>query len=236
MGKILIVEDDNSIRTVIKVNLKRHGYEVIEAESAEFGLKELEENSDIKIVLLDIMLRAMSGLELCEKIRKKNNSIGIIMITAKAQETDKIVGLEKGADDYITKPFSPAELIARTNALYRRIDNSEKNYIEELIQRGEFTLNVSSRTCFKNEKEVVLTPTEFMIVKLFFTCEGETLSREDLLNKIWGENFYGDMKIVDVNIRRLRRKLEDDPSNPKHIITVWGKGYKWISVWKENVV
>ncbi len=230
MGKVLIVEDDNSIRTVIKVNLKRHNYEVIEASSAEIGLKELEENNDIKIVLLDITLPGMSGLELCEKIRQSNNSIGIIMITAKAQEADKIIGLEKGADDYITKPFSPAELLARTNALYRRIDNSEKKYIEELIKSGDFTLNVSSRTCYKNELEVVLTPTEFMIVKLFFNNEGETLSREDLLNKIWGENFYGDMKIVDVNIRRLRRKLEDDPSNPRHIVTVWGKGYKWMSV------
>ncbi len=229
MGKILVVEDDSSIMSVIKINLKRNSFEPICVGSAEDALKELEKQDDIKIILLDIMLPGMSGLDLCEYVRKTNSSIGIILLTAKAQEKDKIQGLERGADDYLTKPFSPGELLARINALYRRIENVEKNRIEEIIESGHFVLNVSTRSCYKNNKEIVLTPTEFMIVKLFFTNEGKILSRDDILKNIWGENFYGDMKIVDVNIRRLRRKLEEDASNPQHIITVWAKGYKWIS-------
>ncbi len=229
MGKILVVEDDNSIMSVIKINLKRNSFEPICVGSAEEALKELEAQDDIKIILLDIMLPGMSGLDLCEYVRKTNSSIGIILLTAKAQEKDKIQGLERGADDYLTKPFSPGELLARINALYRRIENVEKNRIEEIIESGNFVLNVSTRSCYKNDKEIVLTPTEFMIVKLFFTNEGKVLSRDDILKNIWGENFYGDMKIVDVNIRRLRRKLEEDASNPQHIITVWAKGYKWTS-------
>ncbi len=236
MSKILIVEDDSSIRSVIKLNLKRNSYDVIPVGSAEEALNEIEKNPDIKILILDIMLPGMSGLDLCEYVRKTNSSIGIILLTAKVQEEDKIIGLERGADDYLTKPFSPAELIARVNALYRRIESVEKNRIEEIIESGNFVLNVSTRSCYKAGEEIVLTPTEFMIVKLFFTNEDKILSRDDILKNIWGENFYGDMKIVDVNIRRLRRKLEDNPSNPKHIITVWAKGYKWVSssVWTKD--
>ncbi|MDO4773462.1 MAG: response regulator transcription factor [Bacillota bacterium] len=229
MSKVLVVEDDDSIRSVINLNLKRNSYHPVCVGSAEEALRAIEENEDIKIMLLDIMLPGMSGLELCEYVRKANPSVGIILLTAKVQEADKIIGLEKGADDYLTKPFSPAELIARVNALYRRIDVVEKNKIEEIIESADFVLNISTRTCYKSDREIVLTPTEFMIVKLFFSNEGKILSREDILKKIWGENFYGDMKIVDVNIRRLRRKLEDDASNPRHILTVWAKGYKWVS-------
>ncbi len=229
MSKILVVEDDRSIRSVIKLNLKRNDYEPICVGSSEDALKELEKNADIKVLILDIMLPGMSGLDLCEYVRKTNSSIGIILLTAKVQEEDKIAGLERGADDYLTKPFSPAELIARVKALHRRIENVEKNRIEEVIESGKFLLNVSTRSCYKEGEEIVLTPTEFLIVKLFFTNEGKILSRQDILKNIWGENFYGDMKIVDVNIRRLRRKLEEDASNPKHIITVWAKGYKWVS-------
>ncbi len=229
MSKILIVEDEHSIRSVIRINLKRNGFDVVEAESAEVAIEKLKNEPDIRIAILDIMLPGMDGLNLAEKIRELVSNIGIIMLTAKVQEADKIAGLERGADDYLTKPFSPAELVARINALSRRIESVEKNFIEEILESGEFSLNVSTRRCYKNDEEIILTPTEFMIVKLFFETEGRTLSRNELLNQIWGENFFGDMKIVDVNIRRLRRKLEDDPSKPAHIKTVWGKGYLWSS-------
>ncbi len=227
MPKILIVEDDSSIRSIIKINLSRNGFNVVEAKNGEMAKKILEENPDIVIAILDIMLPGISGFELCEFIRNTNPYMGIIMLTARVQEKDKIKGLDRGADDYMTKPFSPSELIARIKALHRRVLSSEKQMIEALLKRGPFELNISSRQCFKNSKEIVLTPTEFMLMKLFFETNGDILSRNDLLNKIWGENFYGDMKIVDVNIRRLRRKIENNPSKPMFIQTVWGKGYKW---------
>ncbi len=227
MSKILIVEDDSSIRSIIKINLVRNNYDILEAKNGEIAKQLLLENEDISIAILDIMLPDISGLDLCDIIRDTYPQMGIIMLTARVQEKDKILGLEKGADDYMTKPFSPAELMARVNALQRRVQSSEKKMIEAIIKRGPFELNIGSRQCFKNSAEIILTPTEFMIMKLFFYKIGETLSRNDLLNEIWGENFYGDMKIVDVNIRRLRRKIEDDPSNPMYIQTVWGKGYKW---------
>ncbi len=227
MSKILIVEDDSSIRSIIKINLIRNGYEILEAKTGEMAKSLVLENDDIAIAILDIMLPGISGLELCEFIRTVNKSMGIIMLTARVQEKDKILGLDKGADDYMTKPFSPAELMARVNALSRRVQSAEKKMIEAVIKKDPFELNIGTRQCFKNSEEIILTPTEFMIVKLFLESEGETLSRNDLLNKIWGENFFGDMKIVDVNIRRLRRKIEENPSKPKYIQTVWGKGYKW---------
>lgn len=227
MSKILVVEDESSIRSVIKINLSRKDYEVLEAKSAEEALEIVEKHPDVKVAVLDIMLPGMSGVDLCEILRSKNQSMGIIMLTALSQEKNKITGLEKGADDYMTKPFSPAELMARVGALMRRLEVGEKNLIEEIKTSGEFSINISNRRCFKNGSEIILTPTEFMILKLFFENEGKTLTRDELLNKIWGENFFGDMKIVDVNIRRLRRKLEDDPSKPGFIETVWGKGYRW---------
>lgn len=227
MSKILVVEDEASIRSVIKINLVRKAYEVLEAGSAEEALEIIEKQPDIKAAILDIMLPGMSGVDLCEKLRAKNPAMGIIMLTALSQEKDKVRGLEKGADDYITKPFAVAELMARVGALMRRLELGEKNLIEETKTSGAFSINISTRRCFKNGAEIILTPTEFMILKLFFDEEGKTLTRDELLNRIWGENFYGDMKIVDVNIRRLRRKLEDDPSKPGYIETVWGKGYRW---------
>lgn len=229
MSVILVVEDDKSIKSVIRINLKRAGFEVVEAMSAEEAIEKIKEVPNISAAFLDIGLPGMDGLDLCEEIRNINADIGIIILTARVQESDKISGLNRGADDYLTKPFSPAELVARLNALLRRIERDDKNLIEEIIESGEFSLNISTRRCFKNGEEVILTPTEFLIVKLFFSKAGKTLSRDELLNKIWGDNFYGDMKIVDVNIRRLRRKLESDPSNPKYIETVWGKGYRWTS-------
>ncbi|PID83037.1 MAG: DNA-binding response regulator [Clostridiales bacterium] len=226
MPKVLIVEDDSSIRTILKINLIRNNFEVFEAKNGESAKKILEKNPDIAISILDIMLPGISGFELCEHIRKVMPNIGIIMLTARVQEKDKINGLDKGADDYMTKPFSPMELIARVKSLHRRVVASEKKLIEAIIKRGPFELNIEARICLKNGKEIELTRTEFMMLKLFFEENGATITRNDLLNKIWGENFYGDMKIVDVNIRRLRRKIEDNPSKPIYIETVWGTGYR----------
>jgi DNA-binding response OmpR family regulator len=227
MSKILVLEDDESIRKLITVNLTRDSFEVFEAGTGERALEIFEEIPDIDIAILDVMLPGIDGLTVCQQLRERHATLGIMMLTAKSQEVDKVLGLDHGADDYLTKPFSPLELMARIKALYRRVRVNETKYIEEVIKSGVFELNVNTRQCFKSALEIVLTPTEFMMLKYFIESEDQTLSREDLLKHIWGENFYGDMKIVDVNIRRLRRKIEDDPSTPTYIETVWGRGYKW---------
>ncbi len=228
MGKILVLEDDASIRKLVKVNLTRAQFEVLEASRGEEALVLLKDHGDIDIAILDVMLPTISGFEVCKRIRQKNSLIGVLMLTAKAQEQDKVLALDSGADDYITKPFSPAELVARVKALYRRIRVNGEKYIEEVIEDGVFKLNVNTRQCFKSGREIILTPTEFLLLKVFVTSNNEILTREKLLKTIWGDNFYGDFKIVDVNIRRLRRKIETNPSSPDYIETVWGKGYKWM--------
>ncbi len=228
MGKILILEDDESIRQMIKINLVRAGFEVVEASSGEQALVLIKDNADIDIAILDVMLPTISGLDVCRRIRKKNMIMGIMMLTAKGLEKDKVLGLDCGADDYMTKPFSPTELMARIKALHRRIKINEQKYIEEVVEDGVFKLNINTRQCFKCGEEVMLTPTEFLLLKVFITSNNEILTREQLLKMIWGDNFYGDYKIVDVNIRRLRRKIEFNPSEPDYIETVWGKGYKWV--------
>ncbi len=227
MGKVLVLEDDLSIRSMLRINLLRHDFEVIEASTGEEALVLFNDNDDIDLAILDVMLPEMNGYQVCSYIRKRNSLVGIIMLTAKSQEIDKIKGLDHGADDYITKPFSPNELIARVKALYRRIKVNEDKYIEEIINDGSFKINVSTRECWKNGKLIDLTPTEFSLLKFFVTSNHQVLTREQLLDKVWGENFYGDPKIVDVNIRRLRSKIENDPSSPVFIETVWGKGYRW---------
>lgn len=227
MPKILLLEDDLSIRGLVKINLIREGYEVLEAETGEKALVLFKDNPDIEIALLDVMLPGMNGFEVCDALRKKSQLIGIMMLTAKAQEIDKVMGLDHGADDYITKPFSPVELVARVNALYRRIRVNEEKYIEEVIRDGVFEVNVNTRQCFKNGRDIELTPTEYTLMKLFITSNHQILTRESLLEQIWGDDYYGDTKIVDVNIRRLRRKIETTPSAPDYIETVWGQGYRW---------
>ncbi len=228
MAKILVLEDDASIRKLVRVNLERADFEVIEAARGEEALVLFKDHADIDIAVLDVMLPTISGFDVCRRIRDKNAIVGILMLTAKGLEQDKVLGLDSGADDYITKPFSPAELVARVKALYRRIRVNEEKYIEEVIEDGVFKLNVNTRQCFKSGEEIILTPTEFLLLKVFITSNNEILTREALLKTIWGENFYGDYKIVDVNIRRLRRKIENNPSSPDYIATAWGKGYKWV--------
>lgn len=224
MTKILVVEDEENIRSFIKVNLKRHNYIVLEAGSGEDALAIAKEHQDIKIALLDIMLPGIDGFEVCEKLRNLYPSLGIIMLTAKGQEQDKIEGLTLGADDYIVKPFSPYELMARIEALLRRINLVNKTYTPAyLITTGPFRLDLTQRKLYKLDEEISLTPTEFAIFSLFAHNESTALSRDKILDEVWGEEYIGDIKVVDVNIRRIRRKIGDDEHN--HIESVWGYGY-----------
>ena len=218
MRKILVVEDEDAIREVVALNLRLAGYEVTEAASFD-------------VAVLDIMLPGMNGFSLCETIRRDSASIGIIMLSAKTLETDKIKGLSIGADDYMTKPFSVSELLARVEALVRRVGrqgaSSAAPEPDGRMVSGVFVLDQKSRVLYKNGTPIDLTQVEFQIMELFFANPGVALVREKILEGVWGENYFGDVKIVDVNIRRLRMKIEDEPSAPKHILTVWGYGYRW---------
>ena len=226
MKKVLILEDEVSIRSFVVINLKRAGYEAIEAGTGMEALEQLKKNPDTGVAILDIMLPDIDGFEVCRSIRATNKQIGIIMLTARTQEMDKVTGLMTGADDYVTKPFSPAELTARIDALYRRLGGSSGTDSEE-IQQGPFLLNTRNRTLEKNGERIKLTQVEYAIMKLFMQNPGRALSREDVLTSVWGRDYGGELKIVDVNIRRLRIKIEDDTANPTYITTVWGYGYKW---------
>ena len=227
MRKVLVLEDEANIRSFVVINLKRAGYEAIEAGTGEEALAQLRRNPDIKVALLDIMLPDdMDGFEVCRRIRASDSKIGIIMLTARTQEMDKVTGLMTGADDYVTKPFSPAELTARVDALYRRTGGDEAADSGESRQ-PPFLLNTRNRTLEKNGQRVKLTQVEYSIMKLFMENPGKALSRDEILDTVWGRDSFGELKTVDVNIRRLRIKIEDDPTNPTYITTVWGYGYKW---------
>lgn len=230
MAKVLIVEDEASIREMIALNLHLAGMEALEAESAEQALTLLEQQPDCDAAILDVMLPGMNGFSLCETIRRTDQKIGIIILSAKGQEQDKIRGLSIGADDYMTKPFSVSELLARVLALCRRVSRTADNAVEESpssLVSGEFVLDENRRVLLKAGQPIELTQVEFQIMELFFRNSGTALVREKILKGVWGENYFGDVKIVDVNIRRLRMKVEDEPSHPVHILTVWGYGYRW---------
>ena len=227
MKKVLVLEDESNIRSFVVINLKRAGYETIEAGTGEEALEQIARHPDIRVALLDIMLPGeMDGFEVCRRIRAGNSQIGIIMLTALTQEMDKVTGLMTGADDYVTKPFSPAELTARVDALYRRTGGETTRETDE-IHQPPFLLNTRNRTLEKNGQRIKLTQVEYAIIKLFMDNPWKALSREDILDTVWGRDYFGELKIVDVNIRRLRIKIEDDPTNPTYINTVWGYGYKW---------
>lgn len=234
MKKILVCEDEAAIRDFVVINLRRAGYDVVEADCGEMALEKYEEQGgDFDVAILDIMMPGIDGLQVCKELRNRNSGIGIIMLSARTQEMDKVTGLMLGADDYITKPFSPSELTARVDSLYRRVSLSEQkneNNFKEELQSGIFTLNLRNRALMKNGKMIELTQVEFQIMEYFFSNPGVALDRTDILNHVWGEAYVGEEKIVDVNIRRLRMKVEDEPSNPKYIVTVWGLGYKWDTV------
>lgn len=244
MKRILVCEDEDAIRDFVVINLERVGYEVFPAPNGEEALKIFEESGgNFDVALLDIMMPGIDGLEVCKEIRKTNSNIGIIMLSAKSQEMDKVGALMYGADDYITKPFGPAELTARVDAIYRRVSmlNEKSETIakenQEVFTQGDFVLDLSSRTLTKQGEELDLTQVEFGIMEMFMASPNVALERGEILKGVWGEGYVGNEKIVegnkekivDVNIRRLRMKIEDDPSNPKHITTVWGYGYKWQS-------
>ena len=231
MRKVLVVEDEESIRELIALNLRMEGYQVQEAGSAERALTLLAGPETFDAAVLDVMLPGMNGFSLCEAIRKQDNGIGIIILSAKSMEQDKIRGLSIGADDYMTKPFSISELLARIEALCRRVSRSGAAASPQQdamrLTSGRFVLDQRSRVLYKDDQPIDLTQVEFQIMELFFKNAHTALVREKILQGVWGENYYGDVKIVDVNIRRLRMKIEDEPSNPKHILTVWGYGYRW---------
>ncbi len=231
--KILVAEDEETIREFIIINLKRAGFEVVEAFDGLDAYEKYMLNPDeIAIAVLDIMMPRMDGLELCKKLRAMSNNIGIMMLTAKTQEMDKVNGLLLGADDYVTKPFSPSEFTARVDALARRVSpsfmkNDEEND-ENIITSGSFKLNCKSRTLTYDDRKIDVTQVEFQILEYFFRNQGVNLSRTDILNHVWGTEYFGEEKIVDVNVRRIRKKIEQDPSDPKHLLTRWGFGYVWI--------
>lgn len=227
MKKVLVLEDEDSIRSFVVLNLRRAGFTPVEAVNGMEALSKLQDNPDIRVALLDVMLPDIDGFEVCRRIRATDSRIGIIMLSAKSQEMDKITGLSSGADDYVTKPFSTAELTARIDALFRRTGGNEETENEDELRQGPFVLNIRNHVLEKNGERVKLTQIEYVILKLFMSNPGKALSREEILAEVWGKDGQGDDKVVDVNMRRLRIKIEDDPTMPKYIGTVWGYGYQW---------
>ena len=223
--RILLVEDEKAIRDAVTAYLERENYWVTAVGDGQDALEEFQKHH-FDLVILDLMLPRVPGERVCRVIRDTSD-VPIIMLTAKSQEIDKVTGLMTGADDYVTKPFSPAELTARVDALIRRlgVDEEEKNSVE--IVSGPFVLNVRNRTLEKNGHRLKLTQIEYLLMKLFMENPGKAMSREDILSAVWGSEFGGELKTVDVNIRRLRIKIESDPTEPEYLTTVWGYGYKW---------
>ena len=223
--KVLVLEDEDNIRAFVVINLKRAGYETVEFGLGEEAANYLKDNNDVSIAVLDVMLPDITGFDVCRRIRGMGSKMGIIMLTAMGQESDRVTGLMTGADDYVTKPFSVAELVARVDALYRRVCGT--GFQSDSLISGEYELDLRSREFRHRGKKVELTQVEYLIMKTFLENPGKALSRDSILSLVWGKNYQGDLKVVDVNIRRLRLKIEEDAAQPKHITTVWGYGYKW---------
>lgn len=223
--KILLVEDEEPIRKFVKINLEREGYIVFEAGSGEEGI-DIARSKQPQIVVLDIMLPGVDGFAVCKVLRKEFPNLGIIMLTAKAEDYDKIMGLQYGTDDYLTKPFNPTELTLRIKSLERRLE-PEEEIDENYIIQEPFKLDYYQRKFYKNDEEIELTPTEYQIMKIFMENPKKAMNRDEILKIVWGNDFIGDSKIVDVNIRRLRAKIEENPAKPEYIETVWGLGYRW---------
>ena len=226
MKKVLILEDEENIRSFVVINFQRAGYTVVEAGTGKQALNIIRTDPDIGVAILDIMLPDIDGFEVCRGIRATTSQMGIIMLTARTQEIDKVTGLMTGADDYVTKPFSPLELVARVDALYRRLGGDTKADTS-ILRYGPLVMNLKSRTLEKKGVRIRLTQMEYAVMKLFMQNPGIALSRESILSSVWGKDGNVEVKIVDVNVRRLRLKLEEDPTNPMFISTVWGVGYKF---------
>lgn len=227
--RILVCEDEDAIRDFVVIHLRRSGYDVYDVDSGEKAVAAWNEGRRFDVALLDIMMPGMDGTQVCRFLREKSSTIGIIMLSAKSQEMDKVNCLMMGADDYVTKPFSPSELIARVDAIYRRVSVSRTaSELESEIVSGPFRVDLKSRRITKDGEPLNITQVEYHILEYFIRHKDNAVDRRTLLNKIWGESYYGDDKIVDVNIRRIRMKIEEDPSDPKYIRTVYGFGYKWV--------
>ena len=228
MLKILVVEDDRELRHLFAHVLIKNGYSVKEVSNGKEALDAIEEEH-YDLIISDIMMPKMDGYELVRSLRDAGNTTPILMITAKDAFDDMRMGFLSGTDDYMVKPFSPKELLARINALLRRISLADKQVEEEsnAIHSGIFTILQDERKLLKNGQEIELTPIEFALVKYFMENPNKAIHRAEILNNVWGYNYVGDFKIVDVNIRRIRQKIEEDPSNPKYIEKVWGYGYRW---------
>lgn len=226
-AKVLVVEDEESIRRFITLNLSAAGYLVEHTASGEEALKMLKTFGP-KVVVLDLMLPGISGLEVCQKIRETMHETFIIMLTAKGQDTDKILGLELGADDYMTKPFSPRELVARVKAVLRR-SHKESIHDGELAV-GKLRLNFASYAAYLDNEKLELTPKEYELLKLFITNVGKAYTREQLLEKVWGYEYFGDTRTVDVHVRHLRAKLANQPEVAEAIETVRGVGYRFSEI------
>ena len=225
MPDILVVDDEQEIADLVELYLKNEGYTLYKCYDGAQALEQIAARP-FDLAILDVMLPETSGFDLCRKIREAY-TYPVIMLTARTEDMDKITGLTIGADDYVTKPFSPAELTARVDALLRRMgENTPATHTGELYQ-PPFLLNLTNRTLEKNGERVKLTQIEYAIVKLFMENSGKALAREEILDAVWGKGYFGELKIVDVNVRRLRLKIEDDAQEPKYISTVWGFGYKW---------
>jgi two-component system response regulator VicR len=222
--KVLLVDDEKTLVKALKFNLEKEGFLVEEAFNGEEALdKAFKVNPDI--IILDLMLPGLDGFEVCREIRKKEE-IPIIMLTAKGEDIDKVLGLELGADDYMTKPFNPRELVARMKAILRRSGTRDEG-LRKQIQIGALQIDLLQHRVRQGEREIDLTAKEFALLSFLASNAGRVYSREELLEQIWGYNYYGDARTVDVHIRHLREKIEEDPSNPQLIITVWGTGYKF---------
>jgi len=227
MKKILVTDPEGSIRRFVAVSLRRSGFHPLEAESALQCLEALQQNPDVRVVLTELNLPDCEGFDLCKSIRSENREVGLIILSSRNQEMDKVTALNLGADDYVVKPFSSAELVARIDALCRRVGTPDEPDQRGEIVHGPFRLNTRNRVLEKNGQRIRLTQIEYALMLLFMTHPGTALSREDILTGVWGESYYGEVKVVDVNIRRLRIKIEDEPTAPEYITTVWGYGYKW---------
>lgn len=227
MKKILVCEDEESIRSFVVVNLRRAGYAVTEAGSGEEALACYEADPSISIALLDAMLPGIDGFETCRRLRQHSCTMGILMLTALSGEADKVGGLQAGADDYVTKPFGTAELVARVDALYRRVNTQTAVADDGTLRCGDFTLDMRADRLLCRGTWVELTQIECQILTCFMRNPGSLITRAALLETVWHNEEYVDDKIVDVNIRRLRMKVEIDPSVPRHLQTVWGRGYQW---------
>lgn len=223
--KILIVDDEEHILELIKFNLENSGYEVVTCNTGTNALNVIRKEVP-KLILLDLMLPGMDGYDICKEIRKDNTiaNIPVIMITAKSEELDKILGLELGADDYITKPFSVRELLARVKAVLRRVSTQ---FVDTSCKFGNMTIDFDKHEVLKHEKRVDLTLKEFELLEILIKNKGRVMTRDFLLDKIWGYEYIGETRTVDVHIRHLRQKIEDDDKNPKYIETIRGIGYRF---------